>query len=53
MPVEDLHFFLEKMFELIGDQPIILGIGDMVMSNNLIDRVRMIAGRVEAYAIPN
>jgi hypothetical protein len=52
VPVKNLHGFLDKLFELIGDQPIILGIGDMVMSNNLIDRVRMIAGRVEAYAIP-
>jgi hypothetical protein len=49
---EELHRFLERMLELVGSQPIILGIGDMVMSNNLIQRVRSIAERVESYAIP-
>jgi Uroporphyrinogen decarboxylase (URO-D) len=52
VPVESLHTFLERILEMVGSQPIILGIGDMVMSNNLIERVRYIAERVESYAIP-
>jgi hypothetical protein len=52
VPVETLYSFLDKMLELVGNQPIIIGIGDMVMSNNLIDRVRAIAEWVESYTIP-
>ncbi len=52
VPEDELHRFLEQMLELIGSTPVILGIGDMVMSNNLIERVRFIAERVENYAIP-
>jgi Uroporphyrinogen decarboxylase (URO-D) len=53
VPEERLYRFLDRMLELVGGQPIILGIGDMVMSNNLIERVRTIAERVESYTIPN
>jgi len=52
VPEDELHRFVESTLELIGSQPVILGIGDMVMSNNLIERVRFIAERVESYAIP-
>lgn len=53
VPAERLDGFLDRMFELVGSQPVILGIGDMVMSNNLIERVRTIVERVETYAIPD
>ena len=52
VPVESFYRFLDRMLELVGGQPIVLGIGDMVMSNNLIERVRTIAERVEYYNIP-
>jgi len=43
--------YIERLLELVGDQPIILGVGDMVMANNSIERVRYIADRVEQHAI--
>jgi len=41
--------FIEFLLELIGDRPIILGVGDAVMSDNLIERVSYIAQRVEEH----
>jgi hypothetical protein len=52
VPEDELHRFLEQMLRLIGGTPVILGIGDMVMSNNLIERVRFITEQVENYTIP-
>ena len=34
-------------YQTIGDRPIFLGVGDMVMGNNLIEHARYIAKRVE------
>jgi hypothetical protein len=42
---------IEHLLQLIGDRPIILGVGDAVMSDNDIDRVRYIAERIENYMI--
>jgi uroporphyrinogen-III decarboxylase len=42
---------VELLLQTIGDRPIILGVGDMVMGNNLIERVRYIAGRIEEHTI--
>lgn len=39
---------MERMFDTIGDRPIILGVGDQVLGNDLIERVRWIAEQVEA-----
>jgi hypothetical protein len=36
---------------LVRDRPIILGIGDAVMSNNEIERIRWIARRIEELEI--
>jgi len=43
--------YVEHLLQIITDRPIILGVGDMVMGNNLIERVRYIANRVESHAI--
>ncbi len=48
---EEFQEYLEHMLRIIGDRPIILGIGDLVMGNNLIERVRYIANRVENHAL--
>ncbi|UCF60722.1 MAG: hypothetical protein JSV37_13320 [Anaerolineaceae bacterium] len=42
---------IEHLLQLIGDSPIILGVGDAVMSDNDIDRVRYIAERIENHPI--
>lgn len=41
--------YILRVLQTIGDRPIILGVGDMVMGNNLIDRVRYIAKKVEDH----
>ena len=38
------------MLDTVGDGRIILGVGDLVMGNNSIERVRWIAERVEDRA---
>jgi hypothetical protein len=43
--------YVERVLEIIDGRPIILGIGDMVMGNNLIERVRYIASRVENHSL--
>jgi len=46
---EEFRRFIDHVFETIRGQPIILGVGDMVMGNNLIDRVRYVADCVEKH----
>ena len=41
--------FVEKLLTTVGRNPIIIGVGDMVLDNNLIDRVEYVAKRVEAH----
>lgn len=43
--------YVDHVLDAVGDKPIILGIGDMVLGNNLIERVRYIADRVEAHVL--
>ncbi len=43
--------FVDTMLTTIGSNPIIIGVGDMVLDNNLIDRVKYIAERIEAHTI--
>jgi hypothetical protein len=43
--------FVAHLLETVGDAPIILGIGDLVMGNNSIERVKYIAELVEAHEI--
>ena len=43
----EFHAYIERLAETIGGRPIILGVGDMVLPNNSIERVRYIANLVE------
>jgi hypothetical protein len=43
------HEFVEDLLRVVDDGSLILGVGDMVMSNSLIDRVRYVADRVEGH----
>ncbi len=43
--------FIDKLLRTVGRNPIIIGVGDMVLDNNQIDRVKYIAERVENHEI--
>ena len=43
--------YIDQLFKTIGNGRIILGIGDMVMPNNSIDRIQYIADRVETHRV--
>jgi len=43
--------YVYRLLETVGDQPIILGVGDLVMENNLIERIRYIVDQVEDHVI--
>jgi hypothetical protein len=43
--------YVEQLLQIVGDRPIVLGIGDAVMSDNLVDRVRQAAKMVEQHII--
>ena len=46
-PEAEFQAYVQQVLEMVGERPIILGVGDMVMGNNLIERVRYIAQAVE------
>jgi len=48
IPELEFREFVAHVLETIGERPIILGIGDQVMGNDLIERVRYIAEQVQA-----
>jgi len=41
--------FVENLLTIVGSNPIIVGVGDMVLDNNRIERVKYIADRIEAH----
>ena len=43
--------YVHQILEIVGRQNIILGVGDMVLGNNLIDRVAYIAQAVENHIL--
>ena len=47
----DFQEYIHRLLQTIGDQPIILGVGDMVLGNNLIERVEYIANEVENHPL--
>jgi hypothetical protein len=47
----DFEAFVDKLLTTVGNRPIIIGVGDMVLDNNLIERVRYIADRVKDHKI--
>jgi len=46
-PEAEFQAYVQQVLEMVGERPIILGVGDMVMGNDLIERVRYIAQAVE------
>jgi hypothetical protein len=50
---EKLHAYIEHVLQTVGNRPILLGVSDLVTSDNLIERVRYIAEAVESHVIPN
>lgn len=48
---EKFQQYTKQILGMLDGHPIILGVGDMVMGNNLIERVRYIAQRVEKHFI--
>ena len=45
----EFEAFVDNLLTAVGCNPIIIGVSDMVLDNNIIDRVRYIAERVEAH----
>ena len=43
--------YVQGLLTTIGNQAIIIGVGDMVLGNNLVERVRYIAEQVENHAM--
>jgi len=50
-PEEELHEFVDHVLETVGDAPIILGVSDMVLGNNLIERVEWVARRIDGHVL--
>ena len=44
---EEFREYVQRLLEIIEDRPIILGVGDMVLNDNLIERVEYIGKKVE------
>ncbi|MEN8244072.1 MAG: uroporphyrinogen decarboxylase family protein [Thermodesulfobacteriota bacterium] len=45
----DFEAFVDNLLATVGRNPIIVGVGDMVLDNNRIERVKYIADRIEAH----
>jgi hypothetical protein len=43
---------IDRLLAIVGDSPIIFGIGDLVLGNNSVDRVRHIAERLNSEGPP-
>jgi hypothetical protein len=43
--------YVHRLLTTVGDHAIIIGVGDMVLGNNLIERVQYIATQVEQHII--
>ena len=39
-PQREFEHYVARVLQVVGDHPIILGVGDMVMRNNLIERCK-------------
>ena len=47
----EFQAYVHRLLQTIGNKPIILGVGDMVLGNNLIERVEYIAKEVENHRL--
>jgi hypothetical protein len=50
-PEAELHEFVDHVLETVNGAPIILGVSDMVLGNNLIERVEWCARRIKEHVI--
>jgi uroporphyrinogen-III decarboxylase len=50
-PEDEFQEYVHRLLQTIGNKPIILGVGDMVLGNNLIERVEYIAREVERHTL--
>jgi hypothetical protein len=50
-PEEEFTAYVDHVVETVGDAPVIFGVSDMVLGNNLIERVAAIGERIEARAL--
>jgi hypothetical protein len=50
-PEKEFQEFVSRLLTTVNQGPIIVGVGDMVLGNNLIERVEYIADQVEQHAL--
>ena len=50
-PVEEMQAYVHRLLEIVGDRPIIIGVSDMVLPVNDIERVKWIAQTIEAFPL--
>ncbi len=50
-PQQAFEKFVDNLLRTVGRDPIILGVGDMVLDNNLIERVKYIGDQVAAHSL--
>ena len=50
-PHQEFESFVDNLLQTVNKDPIIIGVGDMVLDNNLIERVKHIADRVAAQPL--
>ena len=50
-PEDEFREYVHRLLQTIGNKLIILGVGDMVLGNNLIERVEYIAAEVEKHNV--
>ena len=51
VPEAELHEFVDHVLDTVGDAPMILGISDMVLGNNLIERLEWVARRIDEHVL--
>jgi hypothetical protein len=52
MPEDQFRAYVDRLLDLVGNGPLILGVADMILCNNSIDRVAYIAEKVEGRVLP-
>lgn len=50
-PAEEMQAYVHRLLETVGDRPIIIGVSDMVLPVNEIERVAWIAETIEAHPL--
>lgn len=50
-PEEEFHQYIEHVLGLVGSQPVLFGIADLVTCDNMIERVQYLAQRIEEHEL--